>query len=163
MHELNSLIESGKLLKGEFKNREDFFKHINEYLLKEGYVTEKFFEKLLEREIMYPTGLQTKSICVSLPHCESEYVYKNGIIVAVFSKPVEFNRMDDPDESIEVKVSFVLLVKDKERHLPALQQLMILFQSEQLAKIVEAESLEEVLELIRIVGTENGKERRNFV
>ena len=163
MKELISLIESGKFIKGDFKDKEDFFIQINDNLLKEGYVSVNFLEKLLNREITYPTGLQTKSLAVSIPHCESEYIYKNGIVVAIFNNPVKFNRMDVPEETINVKISFILLVKDKEKHLHSLQQLMMLFQSEQLSKIVEVESLEEVLELIKGVGTKNDKERGDFI
>ena len=149
MEELISLIESGKFVKGSFKDKEDFFKIVSDKLFREDYVSEKFLEKILDREIVYPTGLKINNIGISIPHCDSEYIYKNGILIAIFDNPIQFNRMDAPEKLVDVNISFVLLIKDKETHLLALQQLIIFIQSQQFDNLIKAESQEDVLKLIR--------------
>lgn len=149
MASLIQFIQAGKFLRGNFLDREDYFKRVTDDLLKEGYITEGFNKAIIDREKEYPTGIQTMSMGVSIPHCDTEYVIKNAIIISVFDTPIKFYRMDQPDELIDIKVSFMLLIKDKESHLITLQQLVSLFQSSVLPKIVNQHSLQEVIELIK--------------
>jgi len=149
MKDLILFISEGKFIKRNFINKEDYFEQVSYELLSEGYVTKEFYEGILNREKEFPTGIQTMSIGVSIPHCESEYVLKSAIVVVVFESPIKFHRMDQPNEILETQISFILLIKDKSKHLTTLQQLVTLFQSQALSKLIDKNSLQEVLDLIK--------------
>jgi PTS system galactitol-specific IIA component len=151
MKELNRLIQEGIVIKDSYSSKEEFLNSISDYLIKEGYVTPEFKQEILKRENEFPTGLITRSINVSIPHSETEYVLKESIIIAVPPEKIKFNRMDIPDEEIEVEAIFVLLLKEKERHITVLQQLAELLQWEELHKIKYCSSNEDIEQLLREV------------
>lgn len=149
MKELNSLIQEGIIIKENYTDRDDLLNSISDYLTLNGYVTPEFKQEILKRENQFPTGLVTKSINVSIPHSETEYILKEGIIIVIPSKKIGFNRMDNPDELIEVEVSFILLLNEKNKHIAVLQQLAELLQWEGLYKIKHCGSKEDVEQLLK--------------
>lgn len=149
MKELNELILSGEVIKSDSSDKYDFLNKISDYLIEKGYVIPKFKDKIIKREKQFPTGLITKTINISIPHSETEYVLKEGIIVVIYPDKIKFNRMDKPDEEIEVEVSFILLLKDKNKHIKVLQQLSELLQSDKLYKIRNCKSRKDVQQLLK--------------
>lgn len=149
MKELNELIQNGALIKNNFLNKFDFLNKISEYLIDNGYVIPRYKDEIIKREKQFPTGLITRSINVSIPHSETEYVLKEAIIVVIYPDKVKFNRMDNPDAEIEVEVSFILLLKEKNKHIKVLQQLSNLLQSEMLYKIKSCDSKNDVEQLLK--------------
>ena len=147
--ELIGLISEGLFIKEKYNDQDDFLNQISNKLLQSGFVSKDFLKEITRREKEFPTGLQTITIGVSIPHCDSEFIIKNCIIVVVFDHPIKFKRMDDPDKNVDVELAFVLLIKDKEKHLLSLQQLSSLFQSSMLEDIKDKNSLGEVLELLK--------------
>lgn len=149
MKELNELIQKGIVIKESYSDKIDFLSRISDYLIEKEYVVPGFRSEIIKREKEFPTGLVTKSINVSIPHSETEYVLKEGIVIAIPPEKIKFNRMDDPDEEIEVEVSLILLLKDKNKHITVLQQLAKLLQSEQLYKIKYCDSKEDIEQLLK--------------
>ncbi len=149
MKELGELIRDGEFIKKDYVDKVDFLNDISDFLIERGFVKEKFKEEIIKREEQFPTGLLTKRMNVSIPHSEEEYVLKEGIIVTNFPKKLKFNRMDKPNEEIKVDISFILLLKDKNKHITVLQQLADLFQSQMLLEIKNCNSKEDIYQLLR--------------
>jgi PTS system galactitol-specific IIA component len=149
MNELNELIQKGIVIKEKYFDKIDFLSRVSEYLIENEYVIPMFKDEIIKREIQFPTGLITRSINVSIPHSEVEYVLKESIIIAIPSEKIKFNRMDKPDEEIEVEVSIILLLKGKNKHIVVLQQLAELLQSEQLYKIKYCNSKKDIEQLLK--------------
>ena len=148
MKELRELIQKGIFIKENYSDKIDFLGKTSDYLIEKGYVIPQFKEEIIKREMEFPTGLVTKSINISIPHSETEYVLKEGIIVAILPEKIKFNRMDNPEEEIQVEVSFILLLKDKDRHIVILQQLAELLQWRKLYKIRECDSKRDIEQLL---------------
>lgn len=149
MNELNNLIQEGIIIKQNYSTKEDLLNSISDYLIAHEYVKPQFKQEILKREYQFPTGLVTKTINVSIPHSEAEYVLRESVIIIIHPEKVAFNRMDSPDEEIEVEVSFVLLIKDKNRHIRVLQQLARLLQWEGLQNIKNCSTKEDVEQLLK--------------
>lgn len=149
MKELNELIQKGIVIKEKYSDKIDFLSRVSEYLIENEYVVPMFKEEIIKREIQFPTGLITRSINVSIPHSEVDYVLKESIIIAIPSEKIKFNRMDNPDEEIEVEASIILLLKGKNKHIVVLSQLAELLQSEQLYKIKYCDSKEDIEQLLK--------------
>lgn len=149
MKELNELIQKGIVVKENYSDKVDFLGRVSDYLIENGYVVPEYKSEIIRRENEFPTGLVTKSINVSIPHSETEYVIKEGIVIAIPPEKIKFRRMDAPDQEIEVEVSFLLLLKDKSKHITVLQQLAELLQWEDLYKIKYCESKEDIEKLLK--------------
>jgi PTS system galactitol-specific IIA component len=95
-------------------------------LVEEGIVKDVFLSNCIEREKSYPTGLPCDPP-VAMPHSAASGVISDGICVLRLDSPVKFHRMDDDQETVDVKMVFNLAVTDPQGHLKVLQSLMALF------------------------------------
>lgn len=121
MEKISFLVFNGSAL----DNNEAIDKCVEK--LVENGITDNLFSKLcIEREKEYPTGLPTE-IPVALPHAYYENINKNCICVMRLNSPVKFKRMDDNSESVDAKIVFNLAIKDSNKHIKTLQNLMGLF------------------------------------
>jgi PTS system galactitol-specific IIA component len=121
-------------------SKEKILEEMARFLQKKGYVKDTFINAILEREKIFPTGLQTKDINVALPHADAEHVIKPAIVISILKKPIIFNVMGENDKEIPVKIIFMLALNKPHDQLLMLQQLMNLFQKEgSLEKIIQAE------------------------
>ncbi|MDO4499751.1 MAG: PTS sugar transporter subunit IIA [Erysipelotrichaceae bacterium] len=145
---LSELIKNGLVLDFECDNQETFFNTLYE-TLKDEYVNEDFLSAIKIREYEFPTGLMTRSMAVAVPHVESEYVYKNALILCRFKKPVDFRRMDDFDSFIGVELAFVLLITDPTVHIKTLQDLTKIWQNDEILKELTTSTKEEIVEIVK--------------
>lgn len=152
MEDLIRLAQAGNFQVSEYATWREYMEKTTERLKEAGDVTDGFFQALTEREEKYPTGLETMTLAVAIPHAEFKYVNREMIDVTVFSAPVMFHRMDEPESEIPVRVACMLLLKEPHAHLKALQELMQLFQSEQFQEVVNVETKEKWVELLKGVG-----------
>lgn len=104
--------------------RQQFFDEMSTKFLDKGYVTEGFRDFLQERESDYPTGLELDTYSVAIPHGNPEFIVKPFIAVARLEEPVTMYRMDDPEESIAVKLFFFLGLDNGGNHLQVLRKIM---------------------------------------
>lgn len=151
MEDFIKLAENGYFHVAEFSTWREYMKMTAERLHKTGDVTDGFSRALIVREENYPTGLETMSLVAAIPHAEFQYVNRELVDITVFTSPVMFRRMDDPEVEVPVEVAYMLLLKESHAHLKALQELMQLFQSESFPKILEVKTKEELLELLKEV------------
>lgn len=144
------LDESTILLDINATDKESVLKQMSDNLVREGLVKTSFVDAIIARENEYPTGLPTAGVAVAIPHTDVEHVNEKTISIGRLKEPVPFGMMGgDLSEQVQVKVVFMLAMKEAHAQLTLLQQLMQLFQNEsKLMQIVNASSKEEVKLLI---------------
>lgn len=136
----------------EVNNQEDVFKILFEKLFKNGYVKESFLEGIVNREKSYPTGLLLGKNNVAIPHTDAEHVLKPAIALATLARPVIFKNMANPQEEVPVKIVFMLALNSPHSQVEMLQQLVNLFQNEDILKqILNVKGGDEVIEIIKNV------------
>ena len=73
-----------------------------------GYVTSEYYEHVMMREKIHPTGLPTLPIASAVPHADPIGVNSTGIALAVLEQPVIFNAMDNPKQELNVSIVFLM-------------------------------------------------------
>ncbi len=110
-----------------------------EMLHTNGYVEDGFLEALLKREIEYPTGLPTLPYGTAIPHASVQYVKTTAVGIGVLEEPVQFRMMGSPEIPIQVKVIFLLGIKEAHAQVTILRFIVeILQQVDLLESIVGA-------------------------
>lgn len=130
-------------------NQEEVFAFVCKHLEENEYVTSEYFNALKEREKEYPTGLQTNTYAVAIPHVDTGYVKKPVIAVTKFEHPVEWGNMEDMDEKLPVSLVFTLALSKNEKHMTVLGSIIQLIQNDEVMKrIMESDSSFEILHLL---------------
>lgn len=133
----------------ECKTKEELFKAIHNIGIENGYIKEEFYEKILQREQNFPTGLNLGEIGVAIPHTDAEYIKEEFIAVCQLKNEVEFKSMEDADESVNVKLAFVLGLNKPHSQLTILQELMQLIQNKETVNaLINANDKEDILKII---------------
>ncbi|MCC0670609.1 PTS sugar transporter subunit IIA [Clostridioides sp. ES-S-0145-01] len=125
------IISSNLIFKDiEVSSNEDALKFLGQRLFNEQYVKESYIEAVIAREKKYATGLPTGIYGVAIPHTDIVHVNEPGIAIGILNKPVKFIMMGTDDTEIDVKVIFMLAVKEPQEQLQLLERLMTIFQDE---------------------------------
>ena len=130
----------------EADNKEEAIKFLANKLYSKGFVKSEFEEKVLEREVVFPTGLPIEGKHkVAIPHTDSEYVNENTLAIATLKEPVDFYCMADNNVTVKVSLIIMMAIKDKEQQVPTLMELIQLVQDEKLINtIMEAKDSKQV-------------------
>ncbi len=101
----------------------------------------------LAREEEFPTGLALDGPAnVAIPHANPEFAVTPAIAIATFAQPVPFRRMDDPDESVPVRLVVFLALTDGASQIQTLRALTRLLQDGELVQAtLDARSPEAVI------------------
>lgn len=115
-----------------------------------GYIERAYTEAAVAREADFPTGIALARGAVALPHATPEgMVRKNGIGIVRLDKPVVFHSMEDPDETVEASLVFMLALAGEHTHLTMLQKLFWLFrQEEKFAALLDAKDRGEIRKIV---------------
>lgn len=142
----DSLIFTGL----QAETSDDVMRQLGAAFINEGYCKETYEEALIAREKEFPTGLDVDGIGVAIPHTDVSHVNEPGIAIAVLTDPVTFIQMGTDDEITQVKLVFMLAVKDPNAHLENLQQIIAIIQdTEVLKKLLEVTEKKEIIEIIK--------------
>lgn len=126
------------------KTQLEAFELLNEQLLLKECVTEDFLKNIIKREEEFPTGLQTKSLGIAIPHTDAEYARYPQIGFLSLEEPVEFQNMDGTG-SVPISMLLMLVLTKEVSQLAMLQKLMALFrEDDQLEQLYRAQTQEEV-------------------
>ena len=117
-------------------NIDEVFDKFGEILQEKGYVCDTYQDELKKREYQYPTGLQTKYGNVAIPHTDAKFVNKPYIAIIRLQEPVLFKRMDDPSQTLNVKIVINLGFNKNESHMQFLQKIMQILNHKESAKIL---------------------------
>ncbi|MFC6165009.1 PTS sugar transporter subunit IIA [Lactiplantibacillus dongliensis] len=132
-----------------FKTTEELFTSVNEVAKENGFVTDEFLPKIIKREATFPTGLQLEHRGVAIPHTDADTIKKEFVAVVVNDAPVKFNRMDDPEQTVDAKLAFVLGLNKPHAQLEMLQALMAIIQDDSLVQqLEEVSTVEQVHNLL---------------
>ena len=92
------------------KDSADIFEQAGGKLVSLGYCKDSYVEALKLREKDFPTGVDMGGVGVAIPHTDVSHVLKKGIVIATTKKPVTFVQMGTDDETVNVRVVFMLAV-----------------------------------------------------
>lgn len=119
---------------------------------KRNYVKDGYAKATKNREEKYPTGLQTESMAIAIPHTDPEYANQTAVGCIIPKKPIEFIAMGTPDKSLNCEIIFPIIVNQSKDQVKMLKELMKIFNnSDALYKIKNAQSAEDVLEVLGIL------------
>ena len=137
----------------EVRDAQDAIQKLTVSLVATGHVTPEFAEDVWKREKTFPTGLPTQPLAVAIPHADPDHVNETAVCVGILKSPVRFAQMGtDGSTVLDVPVVFLLAVKEKEKQVDMIQQLVALIQSPSLLeRLPRAKDPEEALALIQKV------------
>lgn len=132
-----------------YSSQDDLFNRISKDFLEKGYVYDSYQQALKQREIKYPTGLQTEVCGIAIPHTEAMHIKKQAIAVVKLDDAITFKEMVG-DADVSVKLLFFLLVKEKESQVQVLSNLMGLFSNNDFVNaLLKSENKIQILETIK--------------
>lgn len=144
------LDENLILLNIESSNSSDVLEFMGNKFINNGYCKDSFINALKEREEEYPTGINIDGLGVAMPHTNVNHVNKSTVGIGVLKKPIKFIHMGTDDEEVDVRVIFMLAVKDPNAHLEKIQTILTVIQDKNiLEKIILAKNKEEIISLIK--------------
>lgn len=121
-------------------DRNEALKRLTGSLMEKGFVKEGYYEMLMAREEVYPTGLRTEPFAVAVPHADPDCVLKPCIAIARLEKPVEFDEMGNESQTVQVKYIFNLVLQKMDQQLELLQMVIGVFSDRDLMKRLETET-----------------------
>lgn len=134
----------------ETDNQEQLFDQVATLLEEKKVVTDTYRSALIEREKMFPTGLDMEFLGkdlpnVAIPHTDTIHNLTENVVVVRLAKPVTFHNMIAPDKEVEVSLLFFIINNSSSSQTNILAQLMDFFTGnghlEALSKITEPEAL----------------------
>ena len=134
----------------EADNQEQLFDQVATLLEEKKVVTDTYRSALIEREKMFPTGLDMEFLGkdlpnVAIPHTDTIHNLTENVVVVRLAKPVTFHNMIAPDKEVEVSLLFFIINNSSSSQTNILAQLMDFFTGnghlEALSKITEPEAL----------------------
>lgn len=105
----------------------DALTQVAKLLWEHGVVKETYPDAIIKREISFPTGLQTTTVGVAIPHTDPEHVNESKMAIARLNSPVQFKQMGDGTD-VQVQLIFMLALEESHSQLTMLSGLMTMFQ-----------------------------------
>lgn len=96
---------------------------VGSLLIRERAVTVSHVEGAVRREAEHPTGLPAE-IPFALVHTDEPGALKLAVALGIFAGPVPFQRMDNPSETLQVRLVAMLSVPDRGGQAEILSQLI---------------------------------------
>ena len=153
---LINLLKNGFIETTDALTAEEVFEQYNSKLLTENYVTEGFLNAIEKREEIYPTGIVTKKMNIAVPHIDAKYSKCNALIIIRAKNKLVFKRMDDPTDNLEIKLVFLLIIKNSKLQVNALSELTKIWQNDELMKFIyKSKDIGEVIKQMEKEGFEN--------
>lgn len=114
----------------EAKDAEEAIRKVGQRLFEKQFVKDTYIDAVVEREAIYPTGLQLKGTAVAMPHTAGIHVNTPAVCVAKLAHPVTFAHMGDPDVKVEAELLFMMAIQNPDAQLETLQKVMGVFVNE---------------------------------
>lgn len=144
------LVKPAIILHYPAKDAEDVLSALGDLLLEAGYVKESFVQAALTREQSMPTGLPLGGTTnAAIPHTDVEHVVKPGVAMATLTEPVIFHNMANPEETVDVKLVFLLALDQPKAQIEMLQEIAGVLQSPDLIEtLMKAQTPDEVIQAL---------------
>lgn len=127
------------------ESAEELFRESFAVLKNTGYVQDDFLEALNKREHDYPTGLEFPNIAIAIPHADPQYVSKPFIYIQKLNNKISFKHMGNASKEIFPELVFTLGMKEGEKQLELLSELMEFFTNEKIVEELKSINNEEKL------------------
>lgn len=145
------MIKIYTLLDLESENRNQALRLMSQALEKFGAVKPGHAQAITAREDAYPTGLPTMGIQVAIPHAGAEWTNFSALLFCRLKNPAPFVSMEDDEENLNVRLVFMLALKNSSEHTDILGRLMEIFQQPQLLQaLCDAENEAELLDILAL-------------
>ncbi|QQY15576.1 PTS sugar transporter subunit IIA [Cutibacterium avidum] len=130
-------------------NQKDLFEIVGGQLRDKGFTAADYVEALSAREMEFPTGLPVSG-GVAIPHTDASHVVRDAIAIATLKNPVEFRQMGgDDDDTVDVRVVFMLALAKSGEHLTALKKVVKSIQSNGfISAIASAKTAEDIAAMV---------------
>lgn len=128
-----------------FDNQKFFFKEESKKLIELGYVTENYFEAVVEREANFPTGLSLETMSIAIPHTNPEFIVKPFIAAYHLKKPVVFTQMATQDVEVKSELILALGIKNPQEQVGMLSKIIEVLNDPEFAKEYHSISNQEQL------------------
>lgn len=137
-------------LEPEIRTQQELFQWFFHHMQAEGYVKNSYYQSIIMREQKYPTGLQTSTIGVAIPHADAENLEKPFIAVVRPCRSIAFEPMGSAEETVQAELIFMLGVLKNGEQVIALQNLMGLLCNEEAVRgLLKAENAEKIIRIIK--------------
>lgn len=149
---LNDLLTSEHILVNiEVKDAREAIEKLTGALVKTGHVAPEFAEDVLKREQTFPTGLPTQPLAIAIPHADPDHVNRSAVCIGVLNRPIRFAQMGtDGSTFLDVHLIFLLAIKEREKQVEMIQQLVTLIQTGDLLEaLTQVKDSAEALSLIQ--------------
>lgn len=124
------ISEENVIINLEAKTYQKVIQELGALLFINGFVKDSYVQAVLDREEIFPTGLQVKHGGIAIPHTDSEHVKRSTLGIATLSQDVDFRAMAEPDKIISVSLVMMLAVADKNKVVPVLTKIINILQNE---------------------------------
>ncbi len=134
----------------EADNQEQLFDQVATLLEEKKVVTDTYRSALIEREKLFPTGLNINFLGnnlpnVAIPHTDVDHSLDKKIVVVRLVKPVTFYNMISPNKEVIVSWVFFIINNSNSSQINILSQLMDFFTGnghlEDLSKLTTPEGI----------------------
>ncbi len=119
------------LVKENAASPEEIIRKLGGLLFENGFVKDTYTQAVLDREKVYPTGLQARMAGVAIPHTDTDHVLKPAIAIATLAEPVTFQMMATPDENVQVEIVIMLAVHDAKLVIPVLRKVIFILENDE--------------------------------
>jgi PTS system galactitol-specific IIA component len=112
---------------------EEAIRRLTKAMAETGHVSAGFADDVWEREQSLPTGLPTQPFAIAIPHADPDHVNRSAVGIGVLRAPVAFSQMGMNSSNIlQARIVFLLAIREREKQVEMIQQLMGLIQDPQL-------------------------------
>ncbi|HUV16440.1 MAG TPA: PTS sugar transporter subunit IIA [Pelolinea sp.] len=138
------------LVKEPVSGKEEIITKLGALLFDNGYVEDTFTQAVLEREIVYPTGLKARVTGVAVPHTDTEHVIRPAVAIATLKDPIIFHGMGAPDTEVEVDIVLMLAIHDPKEVVNVLRKVIFVIEDDEaLQKIQSAKNKTDIKKIMR--------------
>jgi PTS system galactitol-specific IIA component len=137
-----TISEKNIVVKMVAKDRCEVIGRLGSLLYENGFVKETYTQAVLDREVVFPTGLQTPGFGMAIPHTDTEHVIRPAIAIATLANPISFQGMGMPDTEIQVSLVIMLAISDPKAVIPLLRSVLYILENAEALKALAKASNE---------------------
>ncbi|MGX7111580.1 PTS sugar transporter subunit IIA [Gemella cuniculi] len=146
----NLFTEDNIYLEVEGENFQEVLFNVVKELDEKDFLNEGYAEAVLEREKVFPTGLEFPEYCIAIPHTDSKYIKKDAIAVVKPQKNIFFRDMGTNSKDLEVGVFLLLLISKNENQVSVLSNIIRRFSEKDFYNgILQSNDKKQILNIIK--------------
>ena len=148
---IDAIREDVALVHFPAKSRDDILRNLADLLYRCGATKDSYYQAMVDREELYPTGLPTARIRVALPHADAIHVNFSALAIATLQNPVQFHEMGgEPDSVLDVEIVLMLANADPDEQVETLRTLVNFFdEPSALESLMNAQTSSQLVTLLR--------------